>query len=126
MNATPWKISDTSTPRSISSARAASTSSTASSRLPTDPGTAVVTPVPKMSDASEPGGVNCRTLKSSVKTKSASSRQPSDAKNCLVRSASDTGRITTSSFMLLDRVSGTWAAGVSSVVFMVSSVGVGV
>jgi hypothetical protein len=54
-------------------------SSTARRRLPPDPGTADVTPVPKMIDACEPGGVNCRTRKSSLKTKSASSRHPSDA-----------------------------------------------
>ncbi len=79
LNATPWKTSDTLTPRSISSARAASTSSTARTRLPTDPGTAAVTPVPKMIDACEPGGVNCRIQWSSLMTKSASSRHPNDA-----------------------------------------------
>jgi hypothetical protein len=36
-------------------------SSTASSRRSIDPGAAAVTPVPKMIDACEPGGVNCRT-----------------------------------------------------------------
>lgn len=66
LNALPWKISDTLTPRSISSARAASRSSTARRSLSDDPGTAGLTPVPKMIDAGEPGGVNCRTRRSSL------------------------------------------------------------
>ena len=43
------------------------------------PGDRGVTPVPKMIDACEPGGVNCRIRRSSLRTKSASSRHPSDA-----------------------------------------------
>src|ERR687886_775833 len=52
--AASWKTSLTATPRAARSARAASMSERASTRLPPDPGTAAVTPVPKMIDACDP------------------------------------------------------------------------
>jgi hypothetical protein len=42
-----------------------------------EPGTAVVSPVPKMTEHADPGGVICTTRKSALVAKSASSRHPS-------------------------------------------------
>ena len=50
----------------MSSARAASMSSTTRSSPCTEPGAAVVTPLPKMMEHGEPGGVNCTTRQSSA------------------------------------------------------------
>ena len=50
---------------------------TTSCRPPAEPGSAVVMPVPKMTEHGEPGGVSCTTRKFSAPAKSASSRQPS-------------------------------------------------
>jgi hypothetical protein len=44
----------------------------------TEPGAAAVTPVPKMIEHAEPGGVSCTTRKSEPVARSASSRHPSD------------------------------------------------
>ncbi len=53
-----WKISLTSTPRLIRSSRAATMSSTIRCRPSALPGSAFVTPLPKMIDAGDPGGVS--------------------------------------------------------------------
>lgn len=44
-----------------------------------EPGAAALVPVPKMTDADDPGGVTWTTRKSGPVLKSASSRQPSDS-----------------------------------------------
>jgi hypothetical protein len=49
---------------------------TVSCRPWADPGPAELTPVPKMIEQADPGGVSCTTRKSALAAKSASSRQP--------------------------------------------------
>ena len=46
-----------------------------------EPGVLAVTPLPKMIDAGEPGGVSCTTRKPSSPGTSASNRKPSDSKS---------------------------------------------
>ena len=77
---TSWNTSLTSAPWPASSARAASMSDTTSCRPCAEPGAAEVTPVPKMIEHAEPGGVSCTTRKS-ARAKSASSRQPSPGRS---------------------------------------------
>ncbi len=55
----PCHGSLTAAPSRVSSARAASMSSTTRIRLPAWPGVAFETPSPKWIEAGEPGGVNC-------------------------------------------------------------------
>src|SRR6266446_6753394 len=71
-----WNASLTSTPRPLSSARAASMSDTTRYRFWTEPGAAFVTLLPKWMEHCEPGGVSWTTRKPSTPGKSASSRQP--------------------------------------------------
>ena len=56
-----------------------------------EPGAVEVTPVPKMTEHGEPGGVSCTTRKSAPAAKSASSGHPSALQKSLARSTSETG-----------------------------------
>jgi hypothetical protein len=73
----PWNTSLTSPPRRSSSFRAVSISETARYKPWAEPGAAVVTFLPKITDHPEPGGVNWTPRQSSPAVKSASTLHPS-------------------------------------------------
>jgi hypothetical protein len=64
-------------------------------------GVIVVTPVPKLIEAPDPGGVSCTMRKSSLATMSASSRHSKPLQDSSERSTSETGRRTTSRFRFM-------------------------
>lgn len=74
---TKWNGSLTSTPRSMSSVRAASMSVTTKCIPRYEPGAAVLIPVPKEIEQADPGGVSCTTRKFSPARWSTSTTKPS-------------------------------------------------
>src|SRR3954471_18304384 len=96
----------TSIPRLTRSSRAASMSWTARYKRSSEPGSIAVSPFPKWMEHCERGGVICTCRKSSLTTRSMSIRPPRLSEKRLARSTSETGSVTTSSFMSMVPTSG--------------------